>query len=373
MLYNETAIIKGYGACRPATHHIFLSDQALEYVYLAVGTAIEIDGSFGEGGGQILRTSLALSSITQTPFRIGNVRRGRSKPGLRRQHLTALRSAARIGNAQVTGDAVGSTEVSFRPGRIEGGDYQFDVGTAGSTTLVFQTVLPALLRCTAPSKVTFIGGTHNHGGPPWDFIEFVFLPVLRRMGASVNTHFERYGFAPAGGGRWRAEIWPGELRRIDIGERGEPIGRRVRAIVSNLPATIAERELDVVRPGLAWPDSAYRVETVESAGPGNIVMISTSFRHASELATGFGQRGVPAERVARSALDCWQRYDQSSAPVGEHLADQLLLPMALAGGGSMVTVKPTLHTRTNAEVISQFLSVRFQMSPKGGQLWEISS
>jgi RNA 3'-terminal phosphate cyclase (ATP) len=201
----------------------------------------------------------------------------------------------------------------------------------------------------------------------------VFLPVLRQMGASVETRFEKFGFAPAGGGRWRAEIRPGSLRRVDLHKRGEPRGRSVRAIVSNLPATIAERELDVIRRGLAWPDSAYQMETVESAGSGNVVMISASFRSVSELATGFGQRGVPAERVARSALDCWQRYDQSGAPVSEHLADQLLLPMALAGGGSMLTMKPTLHTTTNAEVISQFLPIRFQMSPKGGDMWEIST
>ncbi|MFL6447130.1 MAG: RNA 3'-terminal phosphate cyclase [Bryobacteraceae bacterium] len=334
--------------------------------------ALEIDGSFGEGGGQILRTSLALSLLTQKPFRIHNLRRGRAKPGLRRQHLTALRAAARIGNAQVEGDAVGSTKVAFVPAAMEGGNYEFDIGTAGSTSLVFQTVLPALMQCSKPSAVTFIGGTHNRGGPPWDFIETVFLPVLTRMGAAVNTKFERYGFVPAGGGRWAAEIRPSRLRPVNLHERAELRERSVRAIVSNLPAAIAERELSVVRQGLTWPDSAYQAETVESAGPGNVVMISGSFRLASELATGFGQRGVPAERVAEGALESWRNYDRAGVPVGEHLADQLLLPMAIAGGGSMLTTKPTLHTTTNAEVISMFLPIRFRMSPRNDQTWEIS-
>ena len=333
---------------------------------------MEIDGSFGEGGGQILRTSLALSLITDTPFRIRNLRQARSKPGLRRQHLTAIRAAARIGDARIAGDAVGSREIVFTPGKMQGGDYEFDVGTAGSTTLVFQTVLPALLRCSGPSTVTLVGGTHNHGGPPWDFIETVFLPALRQMGASVSTRFERYGFAPGGGGRWRAEVQASALRPVNFQERGEATERSVRAVVSNLPVSIAVREISIIRAGLAWPESAYRVETVDATGPGNVVMISASFAGASELTTGFGQRGVRAERVARDALDCWKRYDQADVPVGEHLADQLLLPMAIARGGRMVTTKPTPHTITNAEVIRKFLPVRFHMSQLDGERWEIA-
>jgi RNA 3'-terminal phosphate cyclase (ATP) len=334
--------------------------------------AVELDGSFGEGGGQILRTSLALSLITQTPVRIRNLRRGRAKPGLRRQHLTALRAAARIGQASLEGDRLGSTDVAFTPSRMEAGDYEFDVGTAGSTTLVFQTILPALLQCSGPSQVTLIGGTHNHGGPPWDFIDSVFLPVLRQMGARVTMCLDRYGFAPAGGGRWSAEIWPSRLGGLELLERGEPEHLSVRAIVSNLPVSIAERETSIIREDLGWAESAFRIESVESAGPGNVVMIGGRFRYTSELSTGFGQRGVRAESVARQALECWNRYDRAVVPVGEHLADQLLLPMALAGGGSMLTTKPTLHTTTNAEVISKFLPIRFRMSARDDERWEIA-
>ena len=316
----------------------------------------EIDGSFGEGGGQILRTSLALSLITRTPFRMVNIRVKRAKPGLRRQHLTAVRAAARIGNAQVEGDALNSTALAFRPGEVTGGQYEFDVGTAGSTTLVFQTVLPALLLCGHPSTVTLRGGTHNHGGPPWEFLHSVFLPVIVRMGAKVTIRLARHGFAPAGGGEWSAEILPTRLHPIELHERGERRDRTVTAVVSNLPPSIAERELEVVRAELKWPATTFKAETVESDGPGNIVMINGVFSHVSELATGFGRRGVPAEHVAADAVECWSLYEQSGAPVGEHLAVQLLPPFALAGGGSFVskgtTNPPQVRTASQRRGVS---------------------
>lgn len=332
---------------------------------------LEIDGSFGEGGGQILRTSLALSLIKQIPFRIVSIRSRRAKPGLRPQHLTAVRAAARIANAQVEGDAVGSTGLTFRPGALKGGAYEFDVGTAGSTTLVFQTVLPALLGCPQPSNIVFRGGTHNHGGPPWHFLETVFLPAIARIGARVAIRLERYGFSPGGDGHWSAEIAPSKLQALTLHEKGELEERRVQALVSNLPLSIADRELATVREALAWPETAFRARTVEARGPGNIVMIGARFTHVSELATGFGRRGFPAEKVAASALDCWSQYERSGAPVGEHLADQLLLPIALAGSGSFLTMKPTLHTMTNAETITKFLPIRFQMERASETKWVI--
>src|SRR4051794_32592660 len=197
---------------------------------------IEIDGSHGEGGGQILRTSLSLSAITGLSFRMTSIRIRRSKPGLRRQHLTAVRAVAQICNAEVEGDRVNSTELSFKPGKVNAGRYTFDIGTAGSTTLVFQTVFPALLCASnEPSHLTFIGGTHNHGGPPWHFLDRVFLPVLRQMGAVVSIQLERYGFAPAGGGRWSAVVTPSKLHPIELHTRGAQITSEASAIVSNLP------------------------------------------------------------------------------------------------------------------------------------------
>lgn len=220
--------------------------------------------------------------------------------------------------------------------------------------------------------MTFVGGTHNHGGPPWHFLEAVFLPAIRRMGAAVAAELRRYGFAPAGGGRWTAIVQPSELRPLTIMERGELRSLEVDALVSNLPETIAEREIGVIRAGLGG-DARYRSSTVESDGPGNIVMITGRFANSAELATGFGQRGVPAEHVAGVALRCWQQYEQSGAPVGEHLADQLLLPIALARKGAFVTTKPSLHATTNATVISEFLPVRFRMEATTASTYLISA
>jgi RNA 3'-terminal phosphate cyclase (ATP) len=334
-------------------------------------SVLEIDGSFGEGGGQILRTSLALSLITQTPFRISNIRQRRAKPGLRRQHLTAVRAAAAVGNAQIEGDAVGSTELTFRPANVKGGDYEFDIGTAGSTTLVSQTVLPALFLCSQPSRITLRGGTHNYGGPPWHFLQTVFLPALAQMGATVTIRLERYGFAPAGGGQWTAEIAPSKLHPLTLHDRGDLQSRSVLALVSHLPVSIADRELATVRKTLTWPASVFQAESVEAHGPGNIVMIGANFTRVSELATGFGQRGVSAEKVAATAVECWSQYERSGAPVGEHLADQLLLPLALAGSGSFLTMKPTLHTITNADTIGKFLPIRFLLEPAHGVTWAV--
>ena len=168
---------------------------------------IRIDGSFGEGGGQILRTSLSLSLATGKAFRIENIRAGRERPGLLRQHLTAVLAAAEVGGAEVNGATLGSAALTFSPDRIRPGDYRFSVGTAGSGTLVFQTVLPALMLASEPSRIVIEGGTHNSAAPPFDFLARTFLPLLERMGPKVQLQFERYGFYPAGGGRFCAEAW----------------------------------------------------------------------------------------------------------------------------------------------------------------------
>jgi RNA 3'-terminal phosphate cyclase (ATP) len=191
------------------------------------------------------------------------------------------------------------------------------------------------------------------------------------MGATVTIRLQRIGFAPAGGGEWTAEIAPSRLRPLKLHERGQLERRNARALVSNLPISIAERELGVLRENLRWPESALRAETVEATGPGNIVMISAAFANVSELATGFGQRGVPAEKVASNAVECWRQYERSGAPVGEHLTDQLLLPIALAGSGSFLTMKPTLHTLTNAETIAKFLPVHFHFEPAHENTWMV--
>src|SRR6266568_1207968 len=249
-----------------------------------------IDGAHGEGGGQILRTSLALSLVTGTPFRIEHIRAGRPKPGLLHQHLTAVHAAAAVGRAQVTGAAIGSLQLTFIPGRVTPGTYTFTVGTAGSTTLVLQTVLPALLLASEPSTLTLEGGTHNPFAPPFDFLAQVFLPLVNRLGPQVTATLERPGFYPAGGGKCQITIAPTtRLTRLDLRERGEVRAIHARALVAKLPRSIAERELAVLAQQLAWRGDWLHVETVAHArSPGNVVTLAIACEHITEVFTGFG-------------------------------------------------------------------------------------
>lgn len=329
---------------------------------------IQIDGSFGEGGGQILRTALSLSLVTGRPIQIDNIRAGRQKPGLLRQHLTALLAAAEIGQAQVEGAVLGSTSIHFVPGPVKAGEYRFAVGSAGSGTLVFQTLLPALMLAAGPSKLVIEGGTHNDAAPPFPFLERAFLPLVERMGPRVQVRLERPGFYPAGGGRFTAEILPAvRLKPLHLGERAEMTSRRVVAIVANLPRDIAEREVRTAARLLEWgPETQVVESTRESAGPGNVVMVEMESRGVTEIFTAFGKTGVSAERVAKVAVQDAQEYLGSKAAVGEHLADQLLLPIALAGAGSFSAVKLNRHAQTNMEVIRRFLPVEFTATEGGG-------
>jgi RNA 3'-terminal phosphate cyclase (ATP) len=324
---------------------------------------LEIDGSEGEGGGQILRSSLALSLVTGRPFRLRRIRETRSRPGLQRQHLVAVTAAAAVGEAEVEGATFGSSALSFRPRALRGGDLRFAIGSAGSTTLVFQTVFPALLHAPEPSACVFEGGTHNPMAPPYDFLEKAFLPLVRRMGASVETRLERRGFHPGGGGRFVAEVRPGALRPLVLEERGEIEDRRARILLANLNPRIASREAETLRELLG---ADWRVETEieqDGRGPGNAVLLEVVAEHVTEVFVAFGARGVPAETVAETVVKEAKDWLASDVPVGRHLADQLLLPLALAGSGSFRTLPPTLHARTHADVIRLFLpdvTIRFE-------------
>jgi len=334
---------------------------------------IQLDGSFGEGGGQILRTSLALSLVTGKPFRIERIRARRPKPGLRRQHLTAVFAAAEVGQARVEGAELGSRAVTFEPGEVRPGEYRFDVGTAGSTTLVLQTILPALMLAAAPSQLRLEGGTHNLHAPPIDFLQKAFLPLLERMGPGVEVTLERAGFYPAGGGSVRTAVRPRPtLERLDLLERGKIVGRTVCGVVARLPLNIAQREVETARRRLTWPADFTSTRQVESIGPGNVVTIEIQSEHVTEVFTGFGQRGVPAEKVAAGAAREAHRYLKAGVPVGEHLADQLLVPLALAGGGSFRTLPPSSHTTTNIETLGRFLDVAVRTEPIGPDAWQIT-
>lgn len=334
---------------------------------------ITIDGSFGEGGGQVLRTSLALALVTGRPFCISRIRAGRKNPGLLRQHLTAVNAAAQISHAEVAGASIGSRELNFAPQSVVAGQYHFAVGTAGSATLVLQTVLPALLIAEGASTLVLEGGTHNPYAPPFDFLAKSFLPLVNAMGPRVTARLERHGFYPAGGGRFVVNIEPAaSLGRVELSERGEITGRCARALVANLPRQIAERELAVIGSKLSWKGEWLRVEAVDqSRGPGNVVMIEIETGRVTELFTGFGERGVRAEAVASEAVRQAREYLAGEAAVGEHLADQLLVPMAIAGGGLFTTVRPSRHTTTNIEVIRKFLDVAITSESLDNRAWRV--
>ncbi|MBC8870863.1 MAG: RNA 3'-terminal phosphate cyclase [Planctomycetes bacterium] len=329
---------------------------------------LTIDGSQGEGGGQIVRSSVALSLVTGKPVTINRVRAGRRKPGLRRQHLTAVQAARKISDAKVDGAEIGSSRLAFRPGKVKAGDYSFRITTAGSTTLVLQTILPALMIADDVSTVTLEGGTHNPFAPPYDFLAKAYLPLVAGLGPRVKTKLEYPGFYPAGGGKFTVEIQPAQkLGRLELVDRGEIAARRVRAVVANLPLHIAERECNTIANKTGWDKSCFEVDEVTgSPGPGNVVMIELNSANVTELFTGFGQRGVRAETVASRVLESALRYMEAGVPVGENLADQLMLPLGIgayqgSGGGVFRTLALSPHSTTHIEVLKALLDVKIRV------------
>ena len=336
---------------------------------------ITIDGSEGEGGGQVVRNACALSLVTGTPFRVVNVRGGREKPGLMRQHVTAIEAACAIGAGGVCeGVAVGAREITFRAGKVTAGEYRFAVGTAGSTGLVLETVLMPLLLADGPSRLVLEGGTHNMLAPPYDFIAKAFLPLLRRLGACIEARLVRHGFYPRGGGRIEVDVAPSTLAPVECVERGGLLNTSATAYIAGLPFDIAEREIACVRKSFDWPDRSFAIrELPEEQGPGNILLLEAEYEHVTEVVSGFGQLGVPAEKLAKRAVGRMAGYLESSAFAGPYLADQLLLPFTLAEGGAFTTVKPSQHSLTAAAVIEQFVDRRclFTQLPGGSHRVEV--
>lgn len=338
---------------------------------------ITIDGSEGEGGGQVLRYACALALLTGQPFTIEKIRGGREKPGLMRQHVTAIEAACVIGGAECSGLAVGSNEITFRPGSVTPGEYHFAVGTAGSTGLVLQTVLVPLMLANAPSRLVLEGGTHAMSAPPFDFTERCLLPVLERMGPRFSAKLERHGFFPRGGGRVVIEIVPAPLCAIECIERGALKARKAEALIAGIPFDVADRELKTARKVLAdWPDEAFATRQLSAEmGPGNALLIEAEFEHVTEIVSGFGKLGVPAERLAQTAARRMAGYVTSEAFAGPYLQDQLLLPFAMAGGGAFTSVKLSEHTLTAARLIEHFTGTRvvFSGMEVGRNLVEIAS
>ncbi len=331
---------------------------------------IDIDGTRGEGGGQILRTALAMSVITATAMRLRNIRGRRPKPGLMPQHLKAVEAAAAISGARVRGANVGSSELVFEPGAPAAGDHRFDIGTAGAATLVLQTIALPLSLAAHTSELTIIGGTHVPWSPTYDYLAQHWLAFLRQAGFRITTTLERVGFYPKGGGRLRARIEPVHgPTALRLSERGALLRIRGISMVANLDRAIAQRQAQQARRRLApWcEDVDIALAQERSYSPGTALLLIAQFEHSQCCYGALGARGKPAERVADEAVDALVAFLATDAAIDEHLADQLLLPLALADGIS--TLRPrriTPHLATNAEVIGLFLPVTIALDGVSG-------
>ncbi|HET7862856.1 MAG TPA: RNA 3'-terminal phosphate cyclase [Burkholderiaceae bacterium] len=344
---------------------------------------IEIDASQGEGGGQVLRTSLALSMYTGQAVRLRHIRARRPRPGLMRQHLACVHAAQAVSGAQVQGAELGSATLRFQPGPVKAGEYRFSVGSAGSCTLVLQTVWPALLQTTkanaGASRLVLEGGTHNPMAPPYHFIERCYAPLLRRLGAGVDLRLRRHGFYPAGGGAIEATLVPaaGGLKPFDLLERGPLEESWAELLGPALPEGAAGLELQALADGLGWPRDRVRVpELRPDEGPGHAVMATLRHAHISELATGFGDRRRGSPLAAEAVVQGLRAYQAGDAVVGPYLADQWALPLALAvhqagQAASYTCTELSEHTLTNFGIIERFLPVRFGAEAAGAG-WRVT-
>ena len=336
---------------------------------------ITIDGSFGEGGGQILRTSLSLAAITGRSVTIENIRANRDKPGLRPQHLTGALAVAEICGAEISGAEVGSRKLIFKPGKIKPGNYEFDVSkvraSAGSTSLILQTVLWPLAVTGKKSRVTIKGGTHQPHAPTFNYIDDIFLPTVAEMGLRCQCSIRRAGYYPAGGGEIHLDIAANDgLRPVSFTETQKPFHVCLTSAVSKLPTSIAERQMNTASArlkamGLRFEES---LKEYPSGGPGTVVFISL---RAGQVRAGFqslGELRKRAEKVADEACDELEAYLRADMALDKHLADQLIIPMALAQGNSQfTTAEITLHLMTNIAVVEKFLPVHFHVSHGIGQ------
>ena len=327
-----------------------------------------IDGSYGEGGGQVLRTSLALSAITGQPVRIEKIRAGRRKPGLRPQHLTAVRALAKVCDAEVEGARLNAQEVTFTPrAHPQAGTYTFDVaqaargGSAGSVTLLFQAVALPLALAAGTSQLTLRGGTHVAWSPPFDYLKRVYLPTLARMGVQAKVNIRKWGWYPIGGGEMQATVQGrtgAAPAGLDLLERGALLRVRGLSASSNLPKHIRVRQEQSALHALRASGINARLDAVDapSKGQGTVVFLWAEFENVLAGFTSLGERGKPAERVAQEAVQDLLNFREAGGALEEHLADQLVLPLALAEGESRFTTAAVSgHLLTNAWVVNRFL------------------
>jgi RNA 3'-terminal phosphate cyclase (ATP) len=336
---------------------------------------ITLDGRMGEGGGQILRTCLSLSLLTGKPFSIINIRSGRSKPGLRPQHLSAVILAQKIGDALVEGAEIGSSRLSFIPQEVQGGNYKFDIGTAGSTSLVVQSVYLPLSFGDRASKLRLTGGTHVPYAPTYDWIKLNWLYHLESIGFDISLELEEAGFYPQGGGSLRVIINPvNQLSGLEITNRGRLKQIRGISAVANLDRKIAERQRNqvITRIGAKFHLNDIRIRQLPSRFKGTSIALVCEFEHTRCCYTALGAIGKPAEKVADEVCEQVEAFLNSEATIDEYLADQLLLPLSLAGTISDITTpRITKHLTTNAQVIRHFLNANIEISGEIGKTGKI--
>jgi RNA 3'-terminal phosphate cyclase (ATP) len=371
---------------------------------------IEIDGSYGEGGGQILRTALSLSCLFKQPFRISNIRKARKKPGLMPQHLTCVRAAQLLSNAEVIGDNKGSTELSFSPNEVKGGDFYFDIGTAGSTSLVLQTIIPSLLFLKEKTTITLKGGTHVPFSPSFHYLAYVFTPFLKMIGIDLQFTIDSYGFYPRGGGKVRADIFPTKnIKPLNILERGRILSLKGYSGVGNLPLSIAERQKsallekiyssNIVIPlqshlsnGQYITQPPLNKEThppqspldkgglrgvcpvdiellnVSTPGQGTFIFIQSESENSIAGFTSLGERGKRAEAVGEEAAMEFLRYYSTNAALDPHISDQIVLYLSLCKKESVFTTSCiTQHLLTNLWVIGLFHEFRYSVEGEIGK------
>ncbi len=332
---------------------------------------IEIDGSKGEGGGQVLRSALTLSLVTLQEFRITGIRSRRPKPGLQPQHLKAVEASAEISRATTRGAMLGSTELFFSPSTIQGGRYRFDIGTAGATTLVLQTIFLPLCLAERTSSITLIGGTHVPWSPCYHYLELHWLHFMKKIGCRAELFLDQAGFFPKGGGVMRSVIYPTDkLSPITLTERGKIKQIRGISAVANLDRSIAERQRNRVvhRLGHRYPLNDIRIVNLPSRFKGSILLLIAEFAKSQCCYFGLGELGKPSEKVADEAIDAFEEFMETDGVIDQYLADQLLLPLALAAGNSTFrTSKVTNHLVTNAAVIRYFLPVSIEIDAEVGK------
>lgn len=345
-----------------------------------------------------MRTTLTRSVYLGQPIEITKIRAGRRKPGLMRQHLACVGAAQQISGAQVLGDSVSSQQIVFKPkpkfklnvklntklktkqGAPENGlaagenKYVFSVGSVGSISLIFQTIVLPLALSDSATEVVFSGGAHNDLAPSYDFLTRSFLPVLEKMGYRVSTEIDSYGFQPVGQGQWRARIEPVQgLAPFECSTRGELISAGCVALGSHIPEHVNSRELTHLRKRLKWDDAVYHERMVKSAGAGNVVFAHQQYEHITVMCDAIGAFGVSAERVAGRVVKSMRDYLATAAPVEAHLADQLLLPTLLERGGHFVTTEPGEHLRTNVAIIEQICGAVIRLEPIDDVQWRVGA